>query len=223
MNSIQELLGLTPQSILNFQDFFFALLGSLLASIICLLLYRVSYSRNHIGVGVQRMFLLGGPSITALLLAIQFSLPLSLGLLGALSIVRFRTPVKDPEEIGFILLLIAGAIGCATLNYWLVIILYIISTIMMIFQNYFKFFSLSLDKGFIIISIENVEAIEKTEEITKYMEEKLSGVKLETISTLNEQANLHYKFNKNKNINWGEFNKGINILLKPFKVEIHIS
>ena len=45
--------------------------------------------------------------VTVLFLGIQTSIPLSLGLLGALSFVRFRTPVKDPAEIGFLLVLIA--------------------------------------------------------------------------------------------------------------------
>ncbi len=40
-----------------------------------------------------------GLSITAIFICIQFSLPLSLGLLGALSIVRFRTPVKELRAI----------------------------------------------------------------------------------------------------------------------------
>ena len=35
---------------------------------------------------------------TPMPLKVLLSLPLSLGLLGALSIVRFRTPIKEPEE-----------------------------------------------------------------------------------------------------------------------------
>ena len=43
---------------------------------------------------------------------VKSSLALSLGLVGALSIVRFRTPIKEPEEISYIFLSIA--IGLAT-------------------------------------------------------------------------------------------------------------
>ncbi len=50
---------------------------------------------------------------TALVISIvKSSLALSLGLVGALSIVRFRTAIKDPEEL--IYLFIAIAIGLAT-------------------------------------------------------------------------------------------------------------
>ena len=42
---------------------------------------------------------------------VKASLALSLGLVGALSIVRFRTPIKDPEELGYIFLAIAAGLG----------------------------------------------------------------------------------------------------------------
>ena len=42
---------------------------------------------------------------------IKSSLALSLGLVGALSIVRFRTPLKEPEELAYLFLAIAIGLG----------------------------------------------------------------------------------------------------------------
>ena len=42
---------------------------------------------------------------------VKSSLALSLGLVGALSIIRFRTPVKEPEELAYLFLAIAIGIG----------------------------------------------------------------------------------------------------------------
>jgi len=42
---------------------------------------------------------------------VKASLALSLGLVGALSIVRFRTAIKDPEELIYLFLVIAIGIG----------------------------------------------------------------------------------------------------------------
>jgi len=53
--------------------------------------------------------------------------PLSLGLLGALSIIRFRTPIKEPEEVGFIMLVIAASIICATFNFQFLLFLYLVA------------------------------------------------------------------------------------------------
>ena len=71
-----------------------------------------------------------------MLIGIQFSLPLSLGLLGALSFVRFRSPIKDPQEIGYILLLIASSICCATLNYLIMVALLATVLVLVIYQYF---------------------------------------------------------------------------------------
>lgn len=42
---------------------------------------------------------------------VKSSLALSLGLVGALSIVRFRTPIKEPEELAYVFLAIAVGLG----------------------------------------------------------------------------------------------------------------
>jgi uncharacterized membrane protein YhiD involved in acid resistance len=42
---------------------------------------------------------------------VKSSLALSLGLVGALSIVRFRTPIKEPEELAYLFLSIGAGLG----------------------------------------------------------------------------------------------------------------
>jgi hypothetical protein len=47
------------------------------------------------------------------IIIVKSSLALSLGLVGALSIVRFRTPIKEPEELVYLFLAIAIGLGYA--------------------------------------------------------------------------------------------------------------
>jgi hypothetical protein len=47
------------------------------------------------------------------ILVVKSSLALSLGLIGALSIVRFRTPIKEPEELVYLFFAIAIGLGYA--------------------------------------------------------------------------------------------------------------
>ena len=65
---------------------------------------------------------------------VQSSFTLSLGLVGALSIVRFRTPVKDPEELAYIFLGIASGVGAAggrlTLTVTVVLLILLLMTVM---------------------------------------------------------------------------------------------
>src|SRR5262245_12002605 len=51
--------------------------------------------------------------LTTLLIitVVKSSLALSLGLVGALSIVRFRTPIKEPEELAYLFLSIGLGLG----------------------------------------------------------------------------------------------------------------
>jgi hypothetical protein len=222
MNSLQQILELSPASKLELADFLSALSGSLIASAIAFALYTATYGRQNIGAGVQRMFLLGGPSITALLLAIQFSLPLSLGLLGALSIVRFRAPIKGPAEMGFLLLLIAGAIGCATFNYWLVVVLYGIACVVLLLQRLSRFQTES-GRSSLIISAEDPAVGEKELAVSTFVAERLNNADLMAMSTLGGRTQLHYQFNRLKGFDWGHFKRDLDEIVGPAKAELHVS
>jgi len=63
---------------------------------------RRSFARNFIIIALTTMFIIT---------VVKSSLALSLGLVGALSIVRFRTAIKDPEELAFLLVTIAIGLG----------------------------------------------------------------------------------------------------------------
>lgn len=56
-------------------------------------------------------FMLITITTTFIILVVRSSVALSLGLVGALSIVRFRTAVKEPEELAYLFLAIAIGIG----------------------------------------------------------------------------------------------------------------
>ena len=107
-NGLFQGLKTIKASELGLVEFSTSILFSIAIGITCLILYKIyfgqSFDRNE---SLPRSFMLIAPSVTAIFWAIQYSLPLSLGLLGALSFVRFRTPVKSGEDIAFILMVIA--------------------------------------------------------------------------------------------------------------------
>jgi hypothetical protein len=73
----------------------------------------VKRARRVVGDGSQYLpiFLLLIPSMVLIITVIKGSLALSLGLVGALSIVRFRTPIKEPEELLYLFIAIAVGLG----------------------------------------------------------------------------------------------------------------
>ncbi|MFC1682220.1 DUF4956 domain-containing protein [Nanoarchaeota archaeon] len=56
-------------------------------------------------------FVLMTTTTTLIITVVKSSLALSLGLVGALSIVRFRAAIKEPEELAFLFLTIAIGLG----------------------------------------------------------------------------------------------------------------
>jgi hypothetical protein len=90
------------------------LIDMMLCAVASFVLRRVyiSYSLSlsgkfHIGTVIPLLSL-----VTFLvIMVVKSSLALSLGLVGALSVVRFRTPIKEPEELVYLFLAIALGLG----------------------------------------------------------------------------------------------------------------
>lgn len=59
----------------------------------------------------SRIFIILSMSTLLIITIVKSSLSLSLGLVGALSVVRFRTAIKEPEELSYAFLAIAVGIG----------------------------------------------------------------------------------------------------------------
>lgn len=60
------------------------------------------------------------------ILVVKSSLALSLGLVGALSVIRFRTPVKEPEDLAFLFFAIALGIGYGAFQLYATSIIFVI-------------------------------------------------------------------------------------------------
>ena len=134
---LQSLLTTIPEDVRNISlyGYITLIVISIIAALLISHLYVKFFDANSTGSRIHRAFPLLGPAVTTIFLTVQFSLPLSLGLLGALSIVRFRTPIKEPEEIGFILLVIACSISIATFNIAFTALLYITVFIFLFIQS----------------------------------------------------------------------------------------
>lgn len=95
-------------------------LVALVASFFIMFVYKFTYS----GTAYSRKFnvTLGAITITTTMImgVISNNIALSLGMVGALSIIRFRTAVKDVRDAAFIFWAIAIGIGCGVSQYSLI-------------------------------------------------------------------------------------------------------
>ena len=195
---------------------------SLIASIAVYLMYHLFYGSQNIGAGVDRAFIIGGPAITALFLGIQSSIPLSLGLLGALSFVRFRTPVKDPAEIGFLLLLIATSIGAATRNYVITIILFLVVflplCIQWLIRNRFSF----RVRANLMISVDKAAFGDIERKLTQFLQDRLDNLTLKTMSVLDDRVSIHYQYSAMSDLDKTALIMEVNSLSESGKIEMFL-
>jgi len=130
-------------------SFIVVLATSILASVFVKILYAHFFRNYSIGAQIHRSFLLLGPSIASLFFTIQFSLFLALGLFGVFSMIRFRNPVRDPEEMGYLMLVLASAVFCATFQFHLLGIFFILMTGALVIQKFIQqFIKLKKDDGY---------------------------------------------------------------------------
>ena len=89
---------------------------ALFLCIICSLILKIVYEEKSTSLSNKSQLsnIIPILSIATFLVisVVKSSLALSLGLVGALSIVRFRTPIKEPEELTFLFLSIAIGLAC---------------------------------------------------------------------------------------------------------------
>ena len=96
--------------------------------------------------------------VCVIITIVKSSLALSLGLVGALSIVRFRTPIKDPLELSYIFLAIA--IGLGTGAGQLLTITVGTVFVLVVLGIHMKFTKNKKDKGYLSISIDNFNIVD---------------------------------------------------------------
>jgi hypothetical protein len=210
------------QSPLGWTEVIISLAFSLLFSLVIYFMYQLFYGSRHIGAGVHRMFLVGGPAIAVLFLAIQTSIPLSLGLLGALSFVRFRTPVKDPAEIGFLLLLIASSIGASTGNFMLIGVLLVIAFLVLGVKWLLRDRVSLGHRGSLMISLDQADFARAEDKVKGHLASQLGGLKLESMSIIDGKVNLQYQYRKRATFDWTAFSNELSAAAAPARLDIFI-
>jgi len=136
---ISELLN---RFIISGQDILDVLFSILLAAIMGMAISRI-YKWTHRGLNYEHTFMatlvLLAPIISVVMLYIRGDLVLSLGLIGSLSIIRFRTPIKDTRDMVFLFWVIAVGLGAGTYNWAIVAITTPIIAIIVALLYFFRY------------------------------------------------------------------------------------
>lgn len=123
---------LTQTAGLGYRSMLLALLASLVAGVYVFFIYRLltkpTFYVRSFGVTLAGVCVI----VTAIIVAMQSSLVVSLGMVGALSIVRFRTAVKDPMDLMFLFWSVSCGIIAGTLLYALLAVVCLVVTVLVL-------------------------------------------------------------------------------------------
>ena len=120
--------------------------------------------------------------IFTVIVVVKSSLALSLGLVGALSIVRFRTPIKEPEELVYLFLIISVGLGFGA-GYSLITTVFTILTLIIVYFFIYRNKIVGKSNEFNIVldwSNQDIKFYEIIEELTNFCD----SVKLLRIDSL---------------------------------------
>ena len=132
--------------------------------------------------------------MTTLFVGVQVSLPLSLGLLGSLSIIRFRTPIKEPEEVGFLMLVIASSICAATLEFAFIGWLFAFALAALLAARGADLCRWFRRDGILVLSLPSAVAEEKAAEIEAALAARLRRHSLESAAERDGTTTWQYVF-----------------------------
>lgn len=124
---------------------------------------------------------------TAIIMTMQSSVVLSLGMVGALSIVRFRTAIKDPMDLMFLFWAISVGIICGAGLAQIAVILSVIVTIAIAVLSRFPVAKAPM---LLVINANNIDAetdvIKAVENYTKYYKVKSRNMTGDTLDLVVE-------------------------------------
>jgi len=188
---------------INFSNFFIGILLSLV------LAYAVKYTYIKAGRALNDKHHFSDTFIplaiitTLVITVVKFSLALSLGLVGALSIVRFRAAIKEPEELVYLFLVISIGLANGANQFLLSIIATAIIVTFLLLRNFYQSknknsFQYSFDSNVLNMTILDNKKKNVTE-ITSSLKKEFKYLKLKS---------ANFEENKSNYVFWYEIDEG---------------
>ena len=187
---------------IDINNFIISLLFAAILSFLVQLFYIKYSSSLSNRKEFAKNFVILGVTTSIVIMIVKSSLALSLGLVGALSIVRFRAAIKEPEELVYLFLIIAIGLGCGANQLIITFVGIIFALILiMIYSAYYK---------------KSRKDIEQTINLGVIIEQDLQDKEINNLILEIKKISKELKF---ISMSRTENNTTINLDLKPNKFE----
>src|SRR5690625_4065850 len=133
-NDFQALADLTSQA--TILEAFVAIFLSFLLTLVIATVYRLTHTGARYSQSFVQTIIIMGVVVSVIMIVIGNNIAVAFGLVGAFSIIRFRSAMNDPKDIAFIFFGMAAGIASG-LGYYMIAILFTISLVAIVFFLYF--------------------------------------------------------------------------------------
>ena len=142
------------------------------------LIYKIVNRNSFYNKGFNISLVIIAVITAAIILTIQSNIVVSLGMVGALSIVRFRTAIKDPMDLAFLFWSISAGIICGAGFAGIAVVASLFVTVLIIL------FSASFKSASTLVLVVNAQSNSNEEEIMKVVREfcKYSRIRARNVS-----------------------------------------
>ena len=177
------------------------LLYALVIAAICAEVISLIYKRYAQTIGnresFSNIFIPLAITTTIVITIVKFSLALSLGLVGALSIVRFRAAIKEPEELVYLFLVIAIGLASGAGQITAAIVLTAFAAFIIIIQS--KTRKKSIIQGINILNI-TCKVKDKGSLSKIFQDLNVDNITLKSLSRSGEMIKMTYLLRGSQNI-----------------------
>ena len=207
----------------NFDDSF-SVYTYVLYSVICaLLLFILSIVYTRFGQSISnrsqlsKVLVIVGLTTFIIISIVKSSLALSLGLVGALSIVRFRTAIKEPEELGYFFMAISIGLGMGANQLLPTLIGFVILMIIVTLQSGASIGNSITQTLLIAIPGNDVQKTKLIEEVSGIIEKSSSQLEIKRVQINEDLVSMNFLVNVKSIEKLNEINQGL-LTLNP-KIE----
>lgn len=194
MNLGNSILKVVQESQVSSTDVIIALLLSFALGIIIAQVYRKSFR----GISYTESFVVSlvmlTPITAAVMLTIGSNLARAFGLVGALSIIRFRTVVKDTKDIMTVFMSLAIGLAAGTQNYHIAVLGTLLFSLFILFLDRIEFGVFSKSTFLLIFSVpsEGLREQDYKNIIEKYVG-KFELLNISSVNTNKKVLEITYK------------------------------
>ena len=186
---------------INFYNFIFSIvLSAVLAFLVKLSYVKISKSLND-KEHFSEIFVPLAIITTLVITVVKFSLALSLGLVGALSIVRFRAAIKEPEELVYLFFIIGIGLANGANQFLVAIIATLVTIIILYFRKIYndkKNITTLSDTSTNILQIQIDNKAVKSIEIIDRLKKKVNYLNLKSFASESESEQFNFWFDTEK-------------------------